>query len=820
MGALISLWIDASHALRRLRRSPRFVAAVLLSLGLGNALTIAAFAAINAVVLRPFPYHASENLCVVWGSTSWDIRPSIEPDTLAAWIGGSRSVEDGEFFQLSPAFFTTEGGESIQGSVVGPRMFALLGVAPSIGRPFATGREKHTDQHAVVLSHAFWISHFGGRPSALGTPLRLNGRIHTVIGVMPPQFFFPDQHARLWTLIDEEMPPHAVVRLRPGAKAEEAQAELNDWQQSTKRRISPMRHDSAGVFPLVAVVSGQYQVALGTLLAAALALLLIASANSANLILARGHAKKGELAVFAALGASPLRLARLVAAECFWLGLGGALIGLVVGFGALHILRLLRLTDVLRLDIASIDGSVVAFGVAASVVSTLVAALLPVLYARTADVRPLLQAGGVGTRGSADSRVRTFLVTMETSLALILLILSGLLAGSFVRLVRVSWGFDPERLVALEVTRPQRPAAADWSQVERSVAERLSSLPAVQSSALSFGIPIQYRYKNVQLGSNGRLSASAQAWTVGSGYFKTMRIPLHRGREFEPQDGTEAPRVAVVSQDLAESLWPGDDPIGKEISILKFREDLLKRVMASANPRLEQARLRDVPDSWEPEGRTLRVVGEAGTVRSFGLDLAPGPVLYLDYRQDSNGSPLAYFVVRTLTNPEREMRSIRAAVSALVEPASIQRVTLMSELVDTSIGGRGTNKLLAVASILLGGIGLLFAALGVFSLVSLVVAQRAHETAIRRALGATPRRILLGLLGRELRAVMVGIGLGLGGAVIATSPIESLLFGVKPMDPLTMAIASITVFLAACFGCALPAIRGLAQDPVETLRQP
>lgn len=812
-----ALWFDAVFALKSLRRSPRFVAAALFSLGLGNALTVAAFGAINAVLLNPFPYREPGELCVVWGSTSWDVRSSIETAAFARWVSESRTIEDGELFQMNLLSFTLDGGETVRGTEIGPRIFSVLGVAPFLGRSFAGGRERESDRDAVVVSHAIWVSRFGTDPSIVGKTLRLNDGVYRVIGVMPPGFFFPEQHSDVWVLMDEKTPPHALVRLRPGATVEQAQAEVTRWSQTSETQVASSHRGRAGIFQLHAVITGHYRLALLTFLAAGIALLLIASANVSNLVLVRGHARAPDLAVSAALGATPYRMMRIVAAECLWLGVGGAAVGLAGGYGGLQGFRLLGLTEILRLDIATVDASLVFFSVCCSMISALIAALFSVIFAARADLR-LLQSAGVGTRGTGGGQAQHLLITFETSLALVLLISAGLLAGSFFRLVRANWGFDPEQLVAIQVVRMHQRGGAQWEDLDRSVSARLSSVPGVEAVTMSYGIPILYSYRNESVGLQDRRAGSAKVWTVGMGYFAAMRIPLIRGREFGPQDGARTPRVTVVSKDLAERLWPGQDPIGRELTLMKFRQDILTKTLASKVPHLGQSTI-DSPQSWEADGAPLRVIGEAGVVRAFGLDLVPTPTLYVDYRQDTHGSPQAFFVVRTIRNAALGVRPIRDAVSAAAGAEAVRRTVLVSELVQTSIGGRGTNKLLAVASVLVAGLGLLFATLGVFSVVSLVVAQRARESAVRMALGATPKQVLLGMLKRQMRPVLLGIGLGLASSVLATRPLESLLFGVKSMDPATVTAAIASLLLAACLGCVLPILRGLARDPADTLRE-
>lgn len=813
-----ALRFDLVHVYRRLKGSPRFVAAVLFSLGLGNGLTIAAFSAVNSVVLRPFPYREPDQLGVLWGSTSWSERPSVDKGEVTEWISQCRVVQDHSFFQMNPISFTLEGGDVVNGGMLGATTFSLLGRTPSLGRAFIEGSESGGAEASVILSDGFWTSHFGRDPGVLGRSLRLNGRPHTVVGVMPAGFFFPDQYFRLWVPLGDQVSSHALVRLRQGKTVDEAQDDLSRWIRS--RPSAGAGTKALGVYRLHSAVVTKYSLALGTLLAASVLLLLIASANVANLLLVRGAAKVQDAAICAALGATGSRVLRVLLLEGLVLGIGGGSLGLLSGWSALRAVTRLGLTDVSRLEDSTLDGNVLVFALCVSVLSGAIAGLGPAWMAVRADLVSVLQAPSGHPNRFVRGRLQGLLVTLETALALMLLIIAGLFTSSFVRLARADWGFDPAGLLAVEVTLPDGGGeTARWVDVIERVSARLSRLPMVAETAVSFGIPIKYTFRRAPLRVLGQMTDRAECWTVGSGYFRAMKIPLLRGREFGPSDGTGRQRVTVVSRDLAHSLWPGQDPIGKDLELLTPRQAVRQRMFAGPPGSVDLATANS-PDSWEPDGAPLRVIGEVGVVRAFALDVAPKPALYLEYRQDPVPLPKrGFFVARSAADPQQTSIMIRKEVSAVVGADSVRSVTEMSGLVGTSIGSRGPNGLLLIAANVLGGLGWLFATVGIYGLVSLTVTQRAREIAVRVALGAQSSQIIAGVLKEGIRPVLFGVGLGLSGAFMITRQLKALLFEVTPMDPLIVGAASIALLFSACAGCLLPAVGLLATSPAATLRQ-
>lgn len=821
---------DLRHAIRVSIRNPAFTLAVLLSLGPGIGLNAAVFSFVNAVLLQPFPYKDPGRLALIWGTKSFEVQRGLRGEDLENWIEQSHDIQDLAVFQINtfPFSFGADVAKPISGAIVGTRTFSVLGASAIVGRTFSETEEEPGRENAVVLSYGLWQSHFGGDAGVVGKTIQLNSELHTVIGVMPAEFFFPDQNVQVWvpltrsTKMFEQV--HGLVRLRPGVTLAQAQTELDTLSRRVQKSGAGSPNAlNPGIFSLYRVVVGKYVSALWTLLAAVGVLLFIACANTSSLMLARGIGREKELALRTSFGGSRSRIFSLLLTENLFLSLSAGAFGLLLGHWAVLSLRSLHLADIERFDLARIDSKVLLFSLGISILAGVLSGLVPARKCSQSDLLTALQAGQTSTHTSRHGQIRSLLVTAEVALAFILLIASGLLISSFIRLARSSWGFDPDHLLVVETTNPNLRGRNSSGRIEfaTEVVDQLSKVPGVTSAAMAYGLPIKYGWKPTHFVVDGRmLDWQAGTWIISPGYFRTLTVPLLNGREFDQHDDQLAPRSVVISKEFAQRLWPGKDPIGKQVEILKLRKDLYDKVRI--NPRAFDSAMERSPASWEPDGSPWTIVGEVGNVRMFGLDLDPDPALYIDYRQQTwFGGGDEKFVLRTSAEPLKIAPAVTGRIVASHKEVSLVEVAAMSDLVSHSIGGRGSNKLMLVISILFGGLSLSLVAAGIYAIVSLSVVQRTREIGVRRALGGQPADICRLVLTQGIKPVLLGLLLGLAGALILSrvfGVLNGLLFGVRPADPITFLSISILLLFVSGAACLICALRALRVNPVEALR--
>ena len=744
------VWYDISHGFRALTKNRRFTVAALLSLAAGIGLNTAVFSFTDAVLLRPFPFRSADQLVLIWGAKSLDARRGMNGEDVENWRNQGRVFDDIAVFQLNPVSLSLDSDSTdvLQGSMIGLNAFSVLGVAPLIGHTFSDLQGDTSGDKTVVLSYGLWQSHFGGDVSIVGKSLRLNGEMYRVLGVMPPDFFFPDQYIQLWVPLTRASPifgqVHALARLREGATIHDAQVELDTLSVRTQQpAASDSNQIQPGVFSLYRVVVGKYQSALWSLLAAVALLLLLACANVSNLLLARDVAREREFAVRTSCGATALRIFRLLLIENVMISLAAGALGVAGASVLLAFLRSQRLYQIPRFGSAHIDLHVLLFAFCVSLAALVVSGILPAWKSAHPDLNASLQLGGTSTQSRRHGQTQDLLVTVEVALAIVLMVAAGLLIKSFVRLAHAEWGFNPDHVLLVEARFPQEVQAVRSRRIEvlEEVTDRLSTLSFVRSSAVAYGIPIRYYWQQTHLAIDGRFVTSdwvAGTWVVGPGYFKTMGIPIVSGREFNQRDDQLSLRVAVVSKDLAQKLWPNKTPIGEQLQILRLKAELQDRLRKSANPLLDSETWRS-PNSWEPDGAPWEVVGEAGNVRMFGLDSDTGTFapFYLNYQQAEGPAPPVYrFLLRTSIEPLQAVPTVKDQLLTVEPGSKIPFVAAMTELIGQSVGGRGSSRLLLIISILFGGLSLLLATMGIYGVVSFTTALRTREIGIRRVLGA------------------------------------------------------------------------------------
>lgn len=820
---------DLRHTIRGLLKDRSFALAALISLSLGIGLNVAIFSFTDAVLLRPFPYRNADRLVFIWGTKSIDVRRGINGGALDDWRNQSHAFSDIAVFQINPASFEINESGSVQGALVGPHVFPLLGPQPLLGSTFS---ETKATEKQVILSYGLWRSRFAQDTKIVGKSIRLNGDLYSVVGVMPRGFFFPDQTVRLWVPLarDSEMfeSVQGVARLRSGFTLRDAQAELDVL--SGRLRQSRLWNSALpvdlGVFPLYVVVVGKYGTAFWTLFGAVLLMLLIACANVSNLLLARDIARESEFAIRASLGASPLNIFVLLLLENVLLSLGSGVFGVVCAWWGVLFIRGLRLSDIPRFESAHIDLNVLLFALAVSVASGLLSGVLPAWKFARANFRSISQH--IGASPPVRRQLRNLVVAIEVSVSLVLLASAGLLINSFVRLTHAEWGFNPDHVLLLEARASKSVAQNSGvrSELADEIVGRLSRIPGVLAAAMAYAVPTEYVWTPTHLAVDGRYVTTdwiAGSWVVGSNYFQTMQIPILFGREFEQKDNELAPRVVVVSKSLAQKLWPAENPVGKQIEILRLKKQIRDRLRKEKTVFVDPSTWRS-GSSWGPDGTPWTVIGEVRDVRMFGLDTDPDPEIYLDYRQATRLAnavepSVERFVVRTSTEPLQVASVAKAQFLSPEEDFSVTNVTTMGNVVSGSIGGRGSNRLLLVVSTMFGSLSLVLVIVGIYAVVSFATAQQNREIGIRRALGAQTKDVAAFILAQNMRPVFLGLVLGMAAATALTRFFKPFLFGVTPTDPLTLACVSILLLIAACAACLLPVIRGLRVNPSEALRE-
>jgi putative ABC transport system permease protein len=803
---------DLRYGARMLVKSPGFTFVAALTLALGIGANTAIFSVIEAVLLRPLPYQNSERLCMLWKSVparniewDWTSYPTIRD-----WREQSRSFEDMAVI-LRPdgsevVLQSDAGPERIQGSKVSGNFFEMLGVTPLLGRAFTDDEARRGDD-VVVLSYGFWQRRFGGDGAVLGRSLNLDNRSATVIGVMPPSFQFPDKNAQLWLLISTDQrwatfqeirladAFGALARLKPGVPIEEARAEMNAVAGRLARQY-PATDANLGVrvTPLFDQIAGaQLRRALWILGGAVLCVLLIACSNIASLLVARGAARRRELAVRAALGAGRWRLLRQLATENILFSLLGGLVGVLFARWALRALLALVPEDLPRADGIAINGTALAFAFTLCLVTGVVFGLLPALQITRGNLRASLnESGRSASAGAGVRRARGLLVAAQFTLAIVLLTGAGLMVRSFLLLDAVKPGFDTTNLLTMAVECP----ASRWSDEARSriffeeAIQKIEQLPGVRGAAVGKAVYGSFtgRVPNQNIVIEGRPATQDPErhgrQGVSDSYFRMMGIPLRQGRLFSAQDHSVSAPVAVINEAMARRYWPSENPLGK-----RFKQVL---------PGLDS--------EW------LTVIGVVGDITP-NRDGRTYPMFYRTIRQWS--WPNETLVVRTETPPLQLAAAVRRAVRS-IDPTitDFEITTVEQSLAKLDRPRKFQTQLIGSFAVT----ALLLAALGLYGLMSYLIAQRAKEIGIRVALGAQRRDVLKLVIGQGMKVALTGVALGLAAALAVTQLMKSLLFGVTATDPATFAGVAALLAAVALLACYIPARRAIKVDPTVALR--
>ena len=821
---------DVRVAWRALRRRPAFTAVAALTLALGIGATTALFGVVKSVLLTPLPYADPARVAVVWSAWKGYEQTWLSYDEWEGYRARIPAFRDVGLWADGALTFTGGGGdvgsERVRAGFVGANVFPILGVTPALGRGFTAEEDRPDGPAVVVLGHALWQRRFGGDPAIVGRPVQVDGEAVTVVGVMPAGFRLPldyggDGPTEAWRPLATDAAQqgavpgpafpkngmshgfYGVARLvddaPAAAVAERANRQLRDFVAGLERDgvYPPGMEFRAYAVPVEAQVTGRVRPALLVVFAAVGLVLLIACANVAGLLLVRGELRRRELAVRVALGVGPARLARLLLAESVLLAAIGGALGVTLAVLGVRLVRHLAPAGLPRVAEATLDGGVLLFALAAAGAAALLTGLLPTLQAwRVAPSVELREGGRSASVGAARLRWRQALVVGEVALAVVLVTGAGLMVRSVRNLLAVDAGFRPDGVLTMQLSTPSTwyadstRVAAFWDELQR----RVAALPGVDAVGAVRLLPLSTEMGDWGLQVDGYTPPPQQGtpgdWQVVTpGYFEAMGLRRRAGRFLEPRDALGAPLAMVVNQRFAETYLAGRPPLGA-------------RVRVNGGP----------PDAW------ATVVGVVDDVRHNALTREVKPQFYATLRQfavsPGNTMRTMSLVVRTRGAPTALVAPVRAAVRALDPRLPVSEVRTMREVVDASIAGpRFAMALLA----LFGAVALALSAIGLFGIVAQVVTARTYEFGVRAALGASPRELVL--LGVRAGAAQAAAGLALGTALalVLARGLGSLLHGVAPSDPVTLAVVVAVTGAVALAASAWPARRAGRVDPATVL---
>lgn len=798
---------DLRFGLRQLLHNPVVSSVCVLTLALGIGANAAIFSAVHAVLLQPLPFKDPARLVLVNeykpGNVAKTGSPYIRYQTRAAQISA---------FDETAAYWDVSGGDGLvfgdsgsaqrlQFSIVTNSFFSVLGVQPALGRALASSEAVPGASAKVFLaSNALWRRQLGGDPQVLGKSYLLDGESYSLIGVLPPDFHFPatcDIWVPIGTLgarLPEDRVSHQfwmIGHLRPGFTVAQAQAQLNGVQQQLARAYPNTDANWLVIAkPLLDEFVGSVRTSLWVLLAAVGFVLLIACTNVIVLLLARAVAREKEFAIRGALGAARARLLRQSLTESFLLVSAGAALALFFAKASLGIIVALSAGSIPRFEQPQLNAAVLGFSAALALLATLLVGLAPGLQASKLPFLESLQQGQrSGTLNRRATSLRGMLIISEVALTLLLLSGAGLMLRSFAELRKVDPGFRAENLLTMKIALPDAlyPKAAHRSAFLRELLQRLNSIPGIQQAAATDILPLsgEGNWGGINIVGRPLLDSAhapaAEGRGVSANYFRTLGIPLLRGREFTEADVAAGRQVTVINHVMANQFWPGSDPIGQRL----------------VSP-------------YHPENVT-EIVGVVGDVKDFALDAQSPPEMYTPY----NWWNTMNLVVRGAADSASLASAVRTQVAALDKQVPVYDVTPLENLVSHSIA-RQRFELFLLG--LFASLALALATVGIYALLAFTVSRRTHEIGVRMTLGAHPQDVLALVISQGMKLVLFGLGVGLVASFLLTRLMSSLLFHVHPFDPLSLGIVTLLLAAIAALACLLPARRAMRVDPMAALR--
>jgi putative ABC transport system permease protein len=814
---MLNLLSDYKHGLRVLLKNPGFTAAAIIVLALGIGANTAIFSVVNAVLLRPLPFRDPARLVQVWHVPPPKSFPGMTEFAVSAanfidWQQQNDVFDKMAIYTGSSLNLTgREQPEALQGAAVSAEFFSTLQAQPMMGRTFTPDEDQQGKNHAVILTYGLWKSRFAGNPNIAGQSVNLDGQPYLVAGVMNPKFRFPDW-AQYWTPMgwtDKERAVRGehhymvIARLKANTPIPQAQAQMN---AISTRLAEQYPEDDKGwgavVIPLREQLVSDVRPALLVLLGAVAFVLLIACANVANLVLAKTFGRRKEIAIRVALGATARRVVQQILAETSLLSIAGGALGLLLArFGMAMTLEFLS-DNLPKSTEITLDVSVLSFTVFISIVTGVIAGLLPAIRMTKTNVNDALKQGlGKTDSDSAGRRTRSILVVSEVALSLILLVGAGLMIRSLWVLSTLDAGFDPHGVLTMSLVLPNNKYSRPIEEIAffDRVLAKVRALPGVISAGLIDDLPLNGDGSHQPIAIEG---APVQAMsdqpevdtrTITPGYLSTMHIPLRRGRDLSTADAPDRPSVALISESMAKRFWPNQDPIGRHLTM-----------------------------TFSPD-RVREIVGIVGDVKLLGMDAAPSSAtIYLPASQPSGSSVADWhpypmqLALRTQSQPSSLVSAATAAIHSIDNDQPVTDIMTMDDVVDSSLSQRRFSMLLLAAFAVLA---LLLAAVGIYSVLAFAVRRRVREIGIRVALGAEMKDILRLVITEGMKPALVGLLLGVAGALALGRVIASFIYGIAAYDPLTFAAVASLLAAVALLASIIPEYLAARIEPTRALRE-
>lgn len=790
---------DIRYSLRKLTNTPGFTILAMLALGLGIAAGTSIFSVVNSVLLKPLPFSQPDRLTYIWevSPRSGNRTNVVNGGNYNEWRDRNRSFERMAALASGPVNLTGEGEpEQVRAGYITQDFFALLGVAPALGRGFSNEEFQPNGPDVILLSDRLWRRRFGGVPDIVGKRVQVNGREHTVVGVAPAGFVYPDR-AELWN----PMAPRrqwrgrgitVIGHLKPDITLEQAQSEMESIMGQLRTEHPEFNAKwGINVMSMQDYETRNVRTALLVLLGAVAFVLLIACGNVANLMLVRAGGREREIAVRASIGAGRWDIARQLLVESILLSTGAGALGLLLSVWLTNALVALspESLQLQNFSVVALDGRVLLFTLVTSLLTGVLFGLAPAVRALRMDLFGALKGARVAGGSMRGNPLRSSLVVLEVALSLILLAGAGLLGRSFMQLMAVTPGFEPDHTLTLNLDLSGR-TPEQASQRTENILERVRNTPGVRAAGSAHFLPMSGMMSATGFRVAGRPVPApgdepvCEVSVITSGYFAAMGIPLLQGRVFDARDGAAQPPLVVISRTLAQRYFPGEEPVGKELFI-----------------------------QWGHPDKPYRIAGVVGDIHSTTLDKEPRPLAYIHNLQEPMN--IAHLVIRTSADPMQIANTVKQQVRAVDANIPVSNMRSLDYYVSSSVARERFN------TVLLGTfatLAVLLALIGVFGVISDSVSQRTREIGIRMALGARAGDVLRMVIQEGMLLAGAGILLGIGGALLLTRLLSSLLFGVKPHDVPTFVAVSALLGGAALIAAWLPARRAARVDPMIALR--
>jgi putative ABC transport system permease protein len=803
---LHGIWKDLRYAVRMIRHSPLFAATVVLTLALGIGATTAIFSVADAALIRPLPFKDSQRLVSLYERWQGDLDSIAPADFLDSKREAKSFAELAAYRSNSFNLGGQNRPERIQGAVVTPNFFAVFAVPAELGRTLNSEQDKPGGSRTVVISYSVWKRRYGGSADVIGSTILVDAEPRTVVGVMPRNFVFPSD-SEIWAAARYRVPEHplrpfedpsakrgshyfdTIGRLRPGVSVQQGQAEMEVISRRLKQQYKDAEEgDGPALIPLREDLVGNTRPAILILLGAVAVLFLVACANVANIVLARGAARQKEIAIRDVLGAGRLRVIRQLFVENLLLALAGAVLGLTGARFTLRSLETLVPADVLPPGGLHIDLRLVAFATGIAILSTIFFGFFPAIQAAKNDANHALKEGGRTFAGQTNRSSRALLIT-QIALAVVLLTGAGLLIRSFDRLLSAPEGFRPDHVLSLQLSLPlaQYQSAANQNRFATETLARIRSIPGIRSAALTSRLPLNRGESQRGIEIKGRPTVAGEELSpsylvISPDYFRTLRVPVLEGRVFTDRDAAGAPGVVIINAATARHFWPNQDPIGQYIRVDDGRD-------------------------WSI------VVGVVADLAQQGLDKAARPTIYVPYAQDP--WPTLTVVLRTYMDPKGVTSAAISAIHQVDKDEPVYNVRTMDEVIAQFVHTRRFRTILLSLFALLA---LAVAAVGIYGVMAYAVEQRKHEIGIRLALGAQPDHLRWRVIADGLRLASYGVLIGLIASLQLTRLLSGILYGVRSTDALTFISSSLFLLIAAFLASCIPALRATKGNPADIFR--